>query len=101
MKYIKLILSLSIIFTSNAFSETFLCVGDEGAEVTNIGQSIQSKLITAERLKLILSNESGEWSLKYHGGIPTGLDRCINGSLCERSDDSFGGLFLKDNLNVL
>ena len=100
MQYLRYFLILTAFFSSNVFSETYLCIGDKGAEVTSIGQTINSQVITAENLKLILSNESGKWTLKYHGGAPTGLDHCINGVLCKASGDGFSGTFFKNRSNV-
>jgi len=100
MQYLKYVLILSAFLSSNVFSETYLCIGDKGAEITSTGQTIHSQVVSAENLKLILSNESGKWELKYHGGAPTGLDKCINGALCETSGDGFGGTFFKNKSNV-
>lgn len=101
MKVKIFILTIIPFLSINVSSETFICIGDKGAEVKNIGKlSIKSEVVTAGNIKLILSDESGDWVLKYHGGAPTGLDKCINGTLCETSGDKFGGFFLKNDLNV-
>ena len=89
------------LFSAAISAETYLCIGEKGAGISNTGQKIQeAEIYDMSKVKLILSNSTGKWILKNHGGGPTSLDACVNENLCLASNGMFGGSFVKNKLNV-
>jgi len=80
-------------------AETYLCISEAGAVVEDgANKKIDSGLSNVSNSKYILTNESGKWLLKKHGG---GLifSECKSSSFCE-SSKGFSGIFFKSEKNI-
>ncbi len=101
-KYLKpsFILTLLCFASNPVFSQSFLCIGDKAVEISNIGTTFKSEAFSsADVVKLILSDSSGKWELKNHGGLPTPHNKCISAYFCQ-SDTGINGFFKRSPQNT-
>lgn len=90
-----------------ANSESYLCVGENGASVKEGGDNFDVELIDFSDFKYILYKNKGKWSMKKFGINMEFLDYCPVPKTggppysCQSSDhDKYKGIFFREDDNT-
>jgi hypothetical protein len=90
-----------LVISELALAKSYFCTGVYGAGIKDSGQVISSpENYDMSSIKLILSNSSGSWKLKNHGGSPVSIEDCETEYLCRGAGKMFGGSFKRNNDGV-
>jgi len=83
----KILLPLILIlFAAPCFGESYLCVSEAGAGVTNFnGSKFEANVYDMSEHKFILTNNSGKWLVKRLGVDSAMYDYCASKYFCESS----------------
>lgn len=93
----KATLFLALLLPSVSFAETYFCVAEAAAFVEDgADRPAISGQLNPETLKYVLTQENSQWVVKLLGEDTALFDKCTSGGyFCERSDDFYGGVFVR------
>lgn len=95
-----------VVITFDAYCETYLCIGEQGAAVMHGGRDMSVEKYNFSAHKYLLTNSNGSWVLKDFANGVVILDECFAAdndkfvNSCRKSGHYFSGYFIRDSDNT-